>query len=919
MNENPPRRDRATVKVRFSSVAPVRRIRAEQLPRGILHLAGVAPRPAGSSVEVIVAVARLEAVLRLSGTAIEPTPDQPGLLLALDDPQGALSSADSFIAFTEASAEDEPSPEDRRRSPRVASRVRVKLRFSDVEHFRDLYTNDISRGGIFVVSDDPRPPGTPVEVVLQPPGEPEGFVLRGEVTRAVEPGAQSGERAGMGVRFADVPPEITARIQEFLKAIAGVGGGAPAAPTPPADAQAPPRLPAGEAPPAEPSHEPAQPPAAPARPRSPWPPDDAVVPAPEPSTRTVPLASRGLREEDEAPPLPPADRPGFDHLFQPAPDRSRPEPPPPGEVPIPPPERRESARVMTRLQVKLRPTDLRRFRELYTRDISRGGVFVYTDHPHPRGTPVEVLLYPPGSSEPFTFPGEVVHVVPSGEPGREGAFPGMGIRFERIDSGAREVIERIISRVLEDEVVPPPPAQFLELTEIASPQPPPRAPEPSAIAVASAGRRGATVERRRDPRFPERILMLLRFSTLDDFREVYSRDISRGGVFLATDEEHPLRTQLEVMLLPPGAEEGIALMGEVVHVSRRTPQTPQAEPGLGLQFLDLTAGKKAAIEAVLSGHPLPRQARAPVEEEHILELEEPLPGEPRAAPAPGSWPPQPAPPSPPRAAPAPGFWPPQPAPPEALGPPGTAGPAEGGFESGSAEGQLPDSMAADETAPTASSARKRSRAAFGFPTSSGTSAVRSRTGTIPPVAAAPLARPLSVEEAQEAVSALEASLRKQSYYDVLGVRPAGPRARVLQALEARARAFQPDSYPAGVEPAAVSILEQGRLRLEVVRDTLLDPRKRAAYECSLGLVLDAWEDEGPDAAAQRRRVQEEFRERYAREFPEKVRKGEDFFRTAMEDLRNGDQAGALRTLKLALTFDPLNLRYHELLRKLQPR
>jgi Tfp pilus assembly protein PilZ len=700
------------------------------------------------------------------------------------------------------------------------------------------------------------------------------------------------------------------------------------------------------------------------------------------------------------------------------------------------PERREGERV----QVKLRPTDLRRFRELCLREVSRGGVFVYADYPHPLGTPVEVLLFAPGARDPFRFEGDVVHVVRSDELRASGEFPGMGIRLSRIDDRDREAIEEIISRVPEEDGPKPPagPQPSAPESVAASPRPetwsepfvkaPPRAttfvtaedlipgpeapplgppqeflaspsgspqpqwpepapgPEPDAapppsmspppseperaagtgtVAVASAGKRATVVERRQDPRDPRRIQMILRFQTLEEFRQIYEKDISRGGVFVGTQELRPLRSSLDVVLMPPGYSSGITLRGEVVHVTPPSFAHPEIEPGMGIQFLDLTPEKKATIEARLSGAPergsealWPREApeepprrRAPavervapprvpeVQEEAprrrtpviergarprapqvsrppevdedipVVELEEAISGEAEEEP----------PVAPPRAAPSP----PPPArqgPPSRRPEPSSRAPGRSGPEEDldrmldQAFADIPGEpvefpRAEASEAPTAPPTRPKSRESATVPTVEGpaTPALPVEGGRI------------SSAQARDLLENLELSLRKSNYYDLLGVKPNASQEKIRQAVDARMRAFLPETYRGKPDRDTLSTLALGRSRLEAVREILLDPERRAGYECSLGIFL-VTEDELTKAEREARvRVRKRFWDQYARDNPVKVRKAEEFFKTALDDLRANDQQGALRNVRLALTFDPLCDRYVELLRKLQPK
>jgi uncharacterized protein (TIGR02266 family) len=915
--------------VTFPEIDPLRRICAERLPGGSFFLATAEALPAGSLVEVVFAVTNLEAVLRVSGKVLPLLPDdpRPGLRITVDNPSAASQSAESFLAFADAVLADEaPPPEERRHGARIASRVRVKLRFSSAEQFHSLYTKDIAAGGVFVLSDAPRPVGTPVEVVLLPPSVEEGFALDGTVTHVVTPEEAPG-RAGMGVRFDDVPPDARARIEDYLHRIASV----------------------------PPNHETA--------------------------------------EEIEAVPYVP-ERP--------------PQPEPPFAVDAIGMERRRDVRVQAHVQVKLRPTDLRRFRELYTRDISRGGVFVYTEHPLPRGTRVEVLLYPPGSRDAFSFMGEVVRVVTPLDVHQIGDLPGMGIRFDRVDPKAREVIERIISRVLDEEppgraVLPSEPAggppdlaEPVSLDALASapeplppatgarapepfpshpavpepPQagPPPPAPRPAppvapaplreGTAVDGGVAKGTWVQQRRDPRYPSRVQTLLRFSTIDDFREAYARDISRGGVFLATAEVRPLRSQVEIVLMPPRSP-GIALTGEVVHVVPRDVSRPEIEPGMGIQFLDLTPARRAEIEACLNAvadeflsHPPPLWEGAHGD----AGAEPPHPAAQRAAAAPST----PAPdlafrvvdledaipleqqvmleeaPPPTIPAPQPPFTPSLKQPvrrqtpeedrlDELLDaafvdmPESPPRPVQSEPEAGRPPAAPPPPTAPSKPAPPAPG-RPRGRTLLGMPGMPGSLAGRARQARerpAPPPGPPPAPTPLSAEQAQSLLEDLLATFRHKNYYEALGLKPNARPAEIAHVLEARLRPLLAEGYEGGIQFEAEEVLSVARQHLETIRATLLDPESRAVYECSVGLFPRAEEGEPGELTAARQRVRQQFRENFTREFPDKVRKGEEFFRAALEDLRSGNQNGALRHTKMALTFDPLNDRYHELLQKLR--
>jgi uncharacterized protein (TIGR02266 family) len=577
MTESPGRlgNGRATIKVRFTNLHPLQRICEEQISTGSLLIESGESLPTGYAVDVVFSVADLDAVLRVAGKILPRPPSDARriLYIGLDDPAAAGQAAQSYLAFAGSILEDltavapqappAGTPE-RRESARAPSRLRVRVRFEDAKQFSLLYTKDISTGGMFVASKEPKPPGSPVEVVLHPPGLAAGITLSGVVSHVVYPTGDPSARSGMGIRFDPLTAEQSAIIEGYLRAFAG----------------------------------------------------------PAPTSGAEPFSLS----------------------------------------PVPQEERREEIRVQARLQLKLRPVGFLRFRELFTKDLSRSGLFVCADDPHPPGTKVEILLYAMGNLEPLPLHGEVVRCIPPAL-AVPGETPGMGIHFEGVSEPARDLLGQVLNQALvaarspppaapeEASVTPPPMTPYVPLPPLAAPieppptlsaaanpfaadaEPPPWEPPPTRMAAAAAphlrpvvspvsaaqparaapvaaqpadtvahaaGRVSSMVELRRDPWDAAKIQALLHFASLDDFREAYARDISRGGVFLRTEEQQPLRSQLEVVLLPPGAHEGISLMGEVVHIIPRDRNRPEVEPGMGIQFLDMTLAKKAAMQACLS-------------------------------------------------------------------------------------------------------------------------------------------------------------------------------------------------------------------------------------------------------------------------------------------------------------------------------
>ncbi len=105
---------------------------------------------------------------------------------------------------------------------------------------------------------------------------------------------------------------------------------------------------------------------------------------------------------------------------------------------------------------------------------------------------------------------------------------------------------------------------------------------------------------RKHPRLINRTQVSLKLDDKVELQQVWTQDISKGGLFVESTESPELRTVLQVDLeLPEGA---VSLPAEVVHVLE--PQEAEkygAEPGFGLQFSSIDPEKRKRIEAYIQG------------------------------------------------------------------------------------------------------------------------------------------------------------------------------------------------------------------------------------------------------------------------------------------------------------------------------
>jgi len=105
------------------------------------------------------------------------------------------------------------------KSGRKADRLEHELpvAYRTVDGFITDWATNLSRGGMFINSRNPLPVGTTVRIILQLPGAPVPFDLRGRVIRVQEFDNPTNQVPGMGVEFVDVTDELRDRIQRFVE------------------------------------------------------------------------------------------------------------------------------------------------------------------------------------------------------------------------------------------------------------------------------------------------------------------------------------------------------------------------------------------------------------------------------------------------------------------------------------------------------------------------------------------------------------------------------------------------------------------------------------------------------------------------------------------------------------------------------
>ncbi len=100
---------------------------------------------------------------------------------------------------------------------------------------------------------------------------------------------------------------------------------------------------------------------------------------------------------------------------------------------------------------------------------------------------------------------------------------------------------------------------------------------------------------REHERMPYRVHV--EFRTASSFLVAYSVNLSRGGLFLETEEDVPTGSTIELDLRVPGTEL-LGLAGVVAW--RRPPDSPEGPAGLGIEFQDVAPQLGGAIDQLVT-------------------------------------------------------------------------------------------------------------------------------------------------------------------------------------------------------------------------------------------------------------------------------------------------------------------------------
>lgn len=83
--------------------------------------------------------------------------------------------------------------------------------------------------------------------------------------------------------------------------------------------------------------------------------------------------------------------------------------------------------------------------------------------------------------------------------------------------------------------------------------------------------------------------------TEDTFLYAYITNISALGIFVRTHKPLEIGTRLTLRFQPPGADQAFVVRGIVQWVNAINPLRENLNPGMGVQFVDLTAAERELL------------------------------------------------------------------------------------------------------------------------------------------------------------------------------------------------------------------------------------------------------------------------------------------------------------------------------------
>ncbi len=93
------------------------------------------------------------------------------------------------------------------------------------------------------------------------------------------------------------------------------------------------------------------------------------------------------------------------------------------------------------------------------------------------------------------------------------------------------------------------------------------------------------------------------YESFNEFISEYTRNVSRGGIFINTKRHHEVGEIVDLSLVVPGLDDPLNIKGEVIHI--KIHNLPDEDKGIGIKFIDIDSkSRKGLIEFIKSRNDL---------------------------------------------------------------------------------------------------------------------------------------------------------------------------------------------------------------------------------------------------------------------------------------------------------------------------
>jgi type IV pilus assembly protein PilZ len=98
-----------------------------------------------------------------------------------------------------------------------------------------------------------------------------------------------------------------------------------------------------------------------------------------------------------------------------------------------------------------------------------------------------------------------------------------------------------------------------------------------------------------DERSEERISATFKVSygSYNEFITEYTRDVSKGGIFIKTKRHYEVNEIVDLSLIVPGIDDPLKIKGEVVHIKIQI--VPDEDEGVGVKFIEINPESRKAL------------------------------------------------------------------------------------------------------------------------------------------------------------------------------------------------------------------------------------------------------------------------------------------------------------------------------------